>query len=154
MRDHQSWRITIFRHKELVQHSFTCHQRPPVFRDHIFLAEKGVLSRQTPMCQFCLLFTIYIWSILLFTQELLVRPLTANPVSCILRCKLPLVCPGVFRISSSNFPNLTFSPGTRWTSALASLSFEIRLLQLGIRFLISPVPVMWSAWTWVLAENR
>lgn len=62
--------------------------------------------------------------------------------------------PGVLLTSSSYLPNVSLSPSFSLMSASALLAAEMALLQVGNCFLRNPVPVMWSAWTWVLTESQ
>ncbi len=53
IRDHLSWRTTSFAQKVLhFQHKWTCHQRPPVLRHHIFMAN-GVVFQDRFYCSSC-----------------------------------------------------------------------------------------------------
>lgn len=67
--------------------------------------------------------------------------------------QVPLVCPGVLLASSWNFPNWILSPSFNSTSAFAPPAAAMTLLHVGIFSFSLPVPVIWSACTWVFTEK-
>ena len=46
MTDHLSWKTTQFWQKDF-QYNWTCYQKPPVLRDHIFVANGVVFQRRS-----------------------------------------------------------------------------------------------------------